>query len=534
MGRINFKKLSAVVFGLILMQAAYLNCSRPVRFDSQAGASKASMDGGGDGYSGKLYVVVNDSGVCPDGNPNSSQILVTGTDAYVQREDCAAITPKPVQVLVSSVDSNFLAYDLAVFREKSTLVNVPKAPTVLAAMGMASSVLSNHVCSGADCWKFENNGALSSSVDFATAADFDFTVLARADLAAGVGANLELKIDGVTAGTAVVSNSSDAEFNFSVNVSAGRHDVAVAFTNDLQDVSGDRNLYVTSINIQQVGVVNSLCLSRTSGALLALSNAQVPFLNKSLAAQTRLDASAVNYSGTASSPIKLGGGTDLCLANGAINGSFSATGAFSAIANTWGIGIYGPNFLLENYRVDNYGDCIGIWDNAAGFSIRGAYCTNINGDFVSDKNGWGGTVEDSLFDGGSWFFNDKDLNAAPAGAVATIRNNLVRLQSFDQSYWGIPGHGWFWKQDTSANAVKLNLHGNIFMAEEAALTSEELDASRVSSCKKADGSPDNTIVWLGSGAYPHPAELATGCFILSTDRNVWDQAAAAWKLRHGY
>jgi hypothetical protein len=532
MGKLNFKSAIILLIAIPLLPAAYINCSGPTHF---AVAEKSSMEGGGDGYSGKLYVMANAGSVCPDGNPYLAQIEMQNDQPYLTREACAVRLPKLVNVLLSSTDSNYLAYDLNVFSEDSILRSVPQAPTVLAAMGMSSSVSPNHVCSGADCWDFENNGSIASTVNFSTAGDYDFTILARADLALGVGANIELRIDGTVVGTATVASTSDAEYKIRATVAPVQHTVEVAFTNDYQDVStnANRNLYVTSLRIDALGTVTSACLSRAAGALLTLTSAQLPYQNMSLAPNTRVDASAVNYSGTSVSAIKLGA-ADSCMAGGVITGGWPAGTPWSSLNGTWGVSLNGSNFLLENSRIDNYGDCIGIWNSASGFDIRGAYCTKINGDFVSDKNSWGGTIEDSLFDGGVTFFNDNGSAAAPAGAVVTIRNNLVHLSRFQDTYFGSPGHAWFWKQDT-ASAVHLSLHGNVFRADESPLTnSQTLDPSTISSCKKADGSPDNVIVWLGPGVYPFQSELDTGCFTLTTDPTVWDQAVAAWKVLHGY
>jgi hypothetical protein len=532
MRQLRLKLLFSMIIGMTLLQFAYVNCTKAVIFDQSA---KTSMEGNGDGYSGKLYVVVNSGGLCPDGSPYLAQIDIPAEEAYLVRESCASITPKQVQVVVSSVDSNFLAYDQQVFKEDSAIAVIPQAPTVLAAMGMVSDTATNKACNGADCWKFDVNGAISREVDFASAAEFEFTILARADLALGVGANLDLSVDGVTVGSTIVASSSDAEYLIKANVPAGRHEIAIAFTNDYQDLGSgaDRNLYVTSVGVKAAGVVTSACLNRTSGSLLTLTNAQVPIFNKSLASSTRIDATAVSYAGNTNSPMRLGSGSNMCMAGGSVAGTWPMSADFSTMNPTFGMAFDGSNFLLENYRADNFGNCIGVINNASGFTIRSAYCTQTRGDFVSNKNSWGGTIEDSLFDGGISFFNDTGSLGASAGATTTIRNNLVRLQSFPVTYWGTPGHGWFWRHDSSM-PVKLRLHGNVFMAEQASLNGDTLNPSTILSCKKADGSPDNIIVWLGTGAYPRPTELDTGCFTLTTDRTVWDQAVADWKASHGY
>ena len=81
---------------------------------------------------------------------------------------------------------------------------------------------------------------------------------------------------------------------------------------------------------------------------------------------------------------------------------------------------------------------------------------------------------------------------------------------------------------------QISLHGNIFYTEENGIHgSHVLVPSKITSCKKSDGSPDNIIVWGGKGAYPRPAELTTGCFNLTTDKNVWVNAVANWKAAHG-
>ena len=200
--------------------------------------------------------------------------------------------------------------------------------------------------------------------------------------------------------------------------------------------------------------------------------------------------------------------------------------------NTYALEIRGPDYLLENMKVHNYGDCIAVLEAGDRFHISGMRCSQIRDDFVSDDLGWSGIVEDSLFDGGYVFFSDRGNRVAASDAVVEIKNNLVRLQVFDQTFnHGEVGHGWFWKLD--ADAVKISLHGNIFFTNEASIHgSHVLIPEKIVSCKKPDGLPDNIIVWTGSGDYPRPKELQTGCFTLTTDRAVWDTAIANWQLQH--
>lgn len=268
---------------------------------------------------------------------------------------------------------------------------------------------------------------------------------------------------------------------------------------------------------------------------MTLTTAQVPYINYKIPANTRIDLRSINYIGSTYKPLRLQGYENSCASGGMIMGSFPLSTDWSTMHDTYALDIRAPNFLLENVRVHNYGDCVSMWEGSTNFTVRGLYCSQIRDDMVSNDHGYAGTIEDSLFDGGYVFFSDRSWSAAASGAVTVIRNNLVRLQHFEQTFSGKPGHGWFWKQDTADAAVKLRLHGNIFMAEAPSIHGTHvLEPTSILSCKKADGSPDNTIVWLGAGAYPRPDELKTGCFKLTTDRAVWDAAVANWKARHGY
>jgi hypothetical protein len=193
----------------------------------------------------------------------------------------------------------------------------------------------------------------------------------------------------------------------------------------------------------------------------------------------------------------------------------------------------GTNYLLSEIRIHNYGDGVFIGSEAnQGFVIRGAYLSQIRDDAFSNDYGNPGLIEDCLIDGTYVGFSDQKYTTFSADAVWEIRDTLVRLQSYEQTYLlGKPGHGWFWKWD--ADGMKLSLHGNMFFAEENSIHgSHRLWPEKVVSCKKPDGSPDNIIVWGGAGPYPRPEELETGCFTLTTDRRVWDDAVSNWKRRH--
>ena len=276
------------------------------------------------------------------------------------------------------------------------------------------------------------------------------------------------------------------------------------------------------------------CLDR-DGPLITLSgDFTAPYRNTSLSPVTRIDARLGKWRSAGGIPFRIGGGANACVAGGEIIGNYSLDTPWDAMHDTYAIMIRGGlNYLLSEVRIHNYGDGVYIGgENNDGFIVRGAYLSQIRDDAFQNDNGKSGLVEDCLVDSAYVAFSDQKYTAASPDAVWEIRDNLVRLQVYEQTYViGKSGHGWFWKWD--ADGIKLSLHGNIFYAEAPSLhRNNKLWPEKVVSCKKADGSPDNIIVWGGTGPYPRPEELETGCFTLTTDRAVWNKAVAKWKSRH--
>lgn len=75
-------------------------------------------------------------------------------------------------------------------------------------------------------------------------------VKARASLAANVGANMEVRLDGALIGSTLVSSTTFADYSFSTAVSAGKDaKLDVVFTNDALIDGLDRNLYVDSVRV---------------------------------------------------------------------------------------------------------------------------------------------------------------------------------------------------------------------------------------------------------------------------------------------
>jgi Ca-dependent carbohydrate-binding module xylan-binding len=78
------------------------------------------------------------------------------------------------------------------------------------------------------------------------------TVRAAATLAAGVGAQIELRLNGVLMGSRLVSSTAPSDFVFTTPVVAAGDRIDVVFTNDALLNGQDRNLYVESVTARGV------------------------------------------------------------------------------------------------------------------------------------------------------------------------------------------------------------------------------------------------------------------------------------------
>jgi hypothetical protein len=94
------------------------------------------------------------------------------------------------------------------------------------------------------------------------------TVRARANLAGGVGANMELWVNGAIAGTAVVNATAFTDYPFDVAAIRAGDRIDVVFTNDTATPE-DRNLYVESVKYATTTILPTtagVTVDRGSGA----------------------------------------------------------------------------------------------------------------------------------------------------------------------------------------------------------------------------------------------------------------------------
>ena len=98
-------------------------------------------------------------------------------------------------------------------------------------------------------WSIWSNGNIKSSVNFPHSTIYDFEIIAKGSVAAGIWPNMELRIDEATKATFTVNKSTWDSYKAQVSVPSGLHEVIIAFTNDLKTSTEDRNLYVDKIII---------------------------------------------------------------------------------------------------------------------------------------------------------------------------------------------------------------------------------------------------------------------------------------------
>jgi len=290
----------------------------------------------------------------------------------------------------------------------------------------------------------------------------------------------------------------------------------------------------TRINPWRVQEAKATCIGRP-GTVIRVTGDQgeARLTEGNLDAQVTVDARRASWSGEVNYPIVLAGGRDLCVSGGRLTGTWKPSTSWEDMHGVGGIRVSNPDSTVEDSQVVDYGDAIRFAKGAQGFRVRRAYLSYIRDDCIENDWAYSGVVEDSFLDGcynafSARGYDSQDRSRDGSADLVTIQNSLVRLQPMEAVYKNrgrVPGHAGFFKWD--AEAPRLELHGNVFRADQDANTvGLDLPLEKLGSCS------GNIMVWLGAGPYPDP--LPASCFTLTTDPSVWDRAAAAWKVAHEY
>jgi hypothetical protein len=278
----------------------------------------------------------------------------------------------------------------------------------------------------------------------------------------------------------------------------------------------------------------SACTAR-SGVLTTLTGAQQRFDTRltPLDANSRVDARGASWPKVGPYPVNWSTKTGSCWVGGRIVSSFDSLTSWDTYHSSAGLYVYGPDALVEGVRIVHYGDGIRFTPlGTKNWALKDSWIEGHD-DCIENDRLEVGLVENVLMECYQAF------SARPGDAFAsqvdgrnntvTVRNSLVWVRRQVGVYKGAsPGSAGFFKTepDNKAINVRWRLEGNLFRVDGPA-TVGNLCLNPDNVVKSAT---NNVILWLGAGAYPC-LPIPSG-WTLITDKKVWDNAVADWKLRH--
>ena len=283
------------------------------------------------------------------------------------------------------------------------------------------------------------------------------------------------------------------------------------------------------------------CLAQ-SGPTITVSGVLTTWGNTSMAASTKVDATAAIFSGGANTPVRIGGGSGICFFAGTIIGALPPSTTWSRMHDTYAMVVNGASSLIiENARIFDYGDGPTFDEQAdVNWTIRGMYLKYMRDDCIENDFLNSGTIEDSFFDGCYDGVSSRDYAGAQDGSNNTVvvRNSLIRLQAMDQAYGGaVPNHNAFWKWSPSIGP-KVALYNTVFRADSRSREGNGAGMYMAPPPGKLADCENNVMVWLGSGSFPETLPTTFNgkpCFRLLTGAEglqYWNDAVAQWKANH--
>lgn len=274
------------------------------------------------------------------------------------------------------------------------------------------------------------------------------------------------------------------------------------------------------------------CLGQTP--LTKVQGTQSGRYKPNVSGHLSVDARTAGWPAVDDWPVSLTGSGSICWNGGAIAGAWSNSTPWDTFHHTGAFSFANPNAVVENVSVYNYGDAINAREGATNWTVRGAHTSFIHDDCLQNDYLGSGVIEDSLFDGCYVGVSTRpsSSNTSSDGRNNTLemRDSLLWLQPMPTVYKGpAPGTGGFFKWDDTGRSPKLSLHDNVFRADQTPNHgSLGLPAGYSVSCS------GNTIVWLGSGAFPEASSWLSKCpdTKIVTSKSTWNNAVAAWTAAH--
>jgi hypothetical protein len=221
----------------------------------------------------------------------------------------------------------------------------------------------------------------------------------------------------------------------------------------------------------------------------------------------------------------------------------------------------GTPLVIEDLRIRDYGDGVDLAEESGNVVIRRGYFSDLHDDTVEDD--WGThsvTVEDSLFERvfmGLAYKRRSGAGDCASGRVFALRDSLVQLHRFTNSYKQKSGHGGLFKDDEGC-MPEFRVTDNVFLMGPVAGSGQVQfpPIGRTTECRNnvllwqgtlaayedmldtgdsSDaGSNGERLDWLNrsfNGCYTvivKPASQSASAFLAQR----WDPLAAEWKATH--
>jgi len=232
-----------------------------------------------------------------------------------------------------------------------------------------------------------------------------------------------------------------------------------------------------------------------------------------------VNATGVSWSGLLGNALHLAGTEDACLAGGRVVGPYGDDSVYECEARhcpgrvcpqpclayhtTAAIApqVDAPFTVIEDFRGSQYGDGISLERESGDVAIRRVYLHDLHDDAV--ESDWGRHsvfIEDSLFDRVALGLATRQRKKGASKAtneVWELRDSLMRLHAFPNTYKMETGHSGFFKADKKkSRQVTYHISNNVFFAGPVANRGAVL-LPIVTATEECEG---NLLFWSGSPA----------------------------------
>jgi hypothetical protein len=233
-----------------------------------------------------------------------------------------------------------------------------------------------------------------------------------------------------------------------------------------------------------------------------------------------------------------------CVVGGTVRGNADDNGTWNLYHDTYNgacVKIISLDWMqVQGVRCDRVEDGMrperpADLSNSTRFWISGTYLTHVRDDCIENDFIVPGVLSDNL-----WEQCNTGVSERPSGRTVTRPDSdTLILDHMLIGLWQTPhvakdgstvtGENSLFKWSASGHRVVIKC--SMFMVDAQSLNGTDSMQLPPNTVLDDSACPDDpsTIVWLGPGRYP----VNAGDLRVVTDRSVWDDAVAAWKVRHG-